>query len=371
MENERKTTNAYRIFLRRFLAGALLLLLLCALTVLVFDPFYHYHAPSFGLRPVLTEKEHQVDGTLRTFDYDGILLGSSHADNFDLSQAEALFGFPFVKAVRSGGNLFDLCAYADEAFEAQPALKLVLFNLDPAPLHGTAEESFAETGYPFYLQDKNPFNDVSYLLNKDVLLRRIPYELAQSASARFVAERPYSWYAEKDFSEAATLSHYPRHPRTEPMGDKEAGSENFEANCARLLALIEAHPATDFVFFLPPLSMLYWDSVYRAGTLEQVLYECEQVLARVLSYDNVSAYFFCDDRALITDLDRYMDFTHYDEKANDRILEELADPDSAFRLRSVEDVSARMQGMRSLVEDLLANEIKALEDAGRFHYSDG
>ena len=134
---------------------------------------------------------------------------------------------------------------------------------------------------------------------------------------------------------------------------------------------MEAHPETEFVFFFPPVSMLYWDSVHRAGYLPQILYQEETFLARVLAYDNVRAYYFCTDEALITDLDRYMDFTHYDEKANDAMIEEMADPSSPFLLTEPEEVSSHMQNMRTLLEKLFDKYLPALEEEGAFHYSDG
>lgn len=370
MTERNEENRIYSRFLKRLFTVSLALFAFAAGLVFLFDPFYHFHAPFFGLRPVLTEKEYQVDGTLKNFAYDALLLGSSHSDNFDLAQADALFGKTFVKGARAGGNLFDLCAYAETAF-AERDLSLVLFNADAAALYNPERESFADTGFPLYLSDANPFNDIRYLLNKDVLLRRIPYAIAQSASPSFDAARSYSWHTGKTFSKETTLANYPRHPRIEEAADPAEGREAFERNCERVIALVAAHPETEFVFFFPPVSMLYWDSVHRAGMLEQILRAEEDFLSRLLAHDNVSAYYFCTDEALITDLDRYMDFTHYDEKANDDMLKEMADPASVFRLQSPEDVPLHMQRMRALLESLFAHDLPALEEEGAFHYSDG
>ncbi|MBR0092744.1 MAG: SGNH/GDSL hydrolase family protein [Lachnospiraceae bacterium] len=370
MTEYNEENRIFSLFLKRLLLTALLFFVTVAGLVFVFDPFYHYHAPLFQLRPVLTEKEHQVDGTLKHFSYEALLLGSSHSENFDLSLAEELFHMPFVKAIRSGGNLADLCAYADTAF-AHRAPSLVLFNLDAGPLLNPDKNSFSDHDFPLYLMDDNPFNDVRYLLNKDVLLRRIPYMLAQSASASYDADRPYSWYAGKTFGAGITLEHYPRHPRTEPMLDPEEVSDTISGNLALVCELVEAHPETEFVFFFPPVSLLYWDSVYRSGLLEQVLYGEERFLTTLLSYENVHAYDFCTDEALITDLNRYMDFTHYDEKANDAMLREMADPSSPFRLNAPGDVPVHMHSLRTLLDRLYTEVLPALEEEGAFHYSDG
>ena len=370
MDVRNEENRIFSRFLKRLFAASLALFAFAAGLVFVFDPFYHFHAPFFGMRPVLTEKEYQVDGTLKNFSYDALLLGSSHSDNFDLAQAKALFGKTFVKGARSWGNFHDLCAYADTAF-ATRAVSLVLFNADAAPLRNPETETLSDSGFPLYLTDNNPFNDIRYLLNKDVLLRRIPYAIAQSSSPLFDASRSYSWHTGKDFSRAAVLQNYPRHPRIEETADPASGGEAFERNCARVIALVEAHPEAEFIFFFPPVSMLFWDSAHRAGTLEQTLYEEETFLTRILAYDNVSAYYFCTDEALITNLDRYMDFTHYDERVNDDMLKEMADPASVFRLQSPEDVPLHMKNMRALLDRLFTHYLPVLEEEDAFHYSDG
>ena len=64
-------------YLRALAGTAAALAALCMLTVYLLDPFYHYHKPWFGLKAVLNEKEYQVPGSLRHFDYDSVLVGSS------------------------------------------------------------------------------------------------------------------------------------------------------------------------------------------------------------------------------------------------------------------------------------------------------
>ena len=43
-------------------------------------PVFHYHKPWFGLKAVLTDKEYQCIGSLRNFDYDSLIVGSSVAE---------------------------------------------------------------------------------------------------------------------------------------------------------------------------------------------------------------------------------------------------------------------------------------------------
>ena len=69
-------------FIKLFFIGSGILLMLCALVVVIFDPFFQYHKPLPGLKAILTEKEYQVPGTLKNFEYDSVIAGSSVAENY-------------------------------------------------------------------------------------------------------------------------------------------------------------------------------------------------------------------------------------------------------------------------------------------------
>ena len=77
------------------------MLLLCILAVVLFDPFYQYHKPLKGLKAVLTDKEYQCVGSLKTFDYDSVVAGSSVAENYNNGWFDQGFGCKVIKAVRS------------------------------------------------------------------------------------------------------------------------------------------------------------------------------------------------------------------------------------------------------------------------------
>ena len=81
--------------------------------VIVFDPFYQYHEPLPGLKAVLTDKEYQCIGTLRTFDYDALIVGSSVCENYNDHWFDEGFDCKTIKAIRSYGATADLCYLLD------------------------------------------------------------------------------------------------------------------------------------------------------------------------------------------------------------------------------------------------------------------
>ena len=322
-ENARNARNDRRVengelntgrFLRRLFLTAALLLAAAALLVLLFDPYYHYHKPLPGLKAVLQEKEYQVVGTLRHFDYDAVLAGSSMVENNDNAWFDEAFGCRTVKAVRSYGGVADLAWFLREAFEHREVRK-VFFNIDPASLTLSPETTFKATGCPMYLYDRDPVNDVSYLLNISVLAEKIPYMLARSLGG-YNEGLSYNWAEGKDFSRQGALSHYDRLEERLPVKPADCYAENLAGNIALLEELVGAHPETEFFFFLPPYSAAWWDDSVRNGEYEAYLYCMKKTAESLLPFENVRFFDFQNERGITTDLDNYMDTIHFSPEIN-------------------------------------------------------
>ena len=366
-----KETITTAKFVRVLLAAALLpAVIVCAL-VLIFDPFYHYHGPAFGLRPVLTEKEYQVVGTLRHFDYDAVLVGSSVVENNDNSWYDALFDCHTIKAVRSYGGIADLCWLTQEAYAAREnkaeSIGQIFFNLDPTALIAAPETTFAASGCPMYLYDHNPFNDVSYLFNKTVLFEKIPYMLAQNLSG-YDPNLSYNWAEGKDFSQAGVLEHYFRLTEPETMLPADVFDENVRANAALLEAIVAAHPETTFRFFLPPYSVIWWDDAERSGEKEAFLYAQEVVLGALLTHDNVEVYDFQCDEQIVSDLNNYMDPIHFTPAINAYMAQAMADAEDDGHRVFADTVTAWTERTGALSGEWILAYIAPLDEQGLVQY---
>lgn len=335
--------------LKRILIITLCLLLAIASLVIVFDPFYHYHGPLTGLKAVLTEKEYQCIGSLRHFEYDAVIAGSSVAENYNNAWFDENFGCKSIKAIRSYGATADLCYFVDEAYKNHE-LKYVFYNLDPSALKVDTYTTFKETGCPMYLYDRNPFNDVQYLFNKDVILERIPYNIAQSFMGDYDEGESYNWGKWKNFNLDMCTGLYLRHPRVADMKDAHAYDELLQGNLGLISDMVSSHPETKFYIFMPPYSMLWWDNVYREGDTEFYLYAMEEAINTLSSYDNVEFYYFMNDRDVITNLDsNYMDTLHFSPDINHYICDCIRD--GKFRV-DVTNSAETMEQMRTLAYEI-------------------
>lgn len=339
--------------LKRILISILCLLLVVALAVMAIDPFYHYHKPWFGLKAVLNEKEYQCIGSIKNFDYDALIVGSSVSENFNNTWFDNKFGCKSIKAIRSYGATADLCYFVDEAFENHE-LKYVFYNLDPASLKSGQELTFEETGCPMYLYDDNPFNDVQYLFNKDVLFERIPYMLAHSLSGDYDEGTSYNWGQWKEFNLDMCTGLYLRHANITAMNDIHKYDSELNGNIERIGNMVSAHPDTTFYIYMPPYSMLWWDNTYREGDTEFYLYAMEKTINELSSYENVEFYYFMNDREIITNLDsNYMDTLHFSPAINSYICESLSEDAYRVDAGNSAEVIADMRALAYEITDSL------------------
>lgn len=332
------------LFLKQFFIRMLLLLAVVIAVVAVTDPFYHYHKPLPGLKAVLTDKEYQCIGTLRHFDYDALIVGSSVCENYNNGWFDKAFDCTSIKAIRSYGATADLCYLLDAAYESHDP-NYVFYNIDPSSLSASTEPTYVSTGCPMYLYDRNVLNDYPYLLNKDVLFEKLPYMLAFSFIGDYDEGDSYNWAQWKHFNTETATGLYIRLSDISDMQPQTANEQELAGNIALLTEQVEKHPKTTFKFFFSPYSMLWWDNAYRSGELEAVIYNEKCAVKALLAYDNVEIYYYQDDEPVITTLDNYMDMIHFSKDINYYIFDRLSKGEERL---TKENYEQRLDGMLSL-----------------------
>ena len=358
--------NSSKKFIKRFLISILAVAVLIAGTVIFFDPFYHYHKPWCGLKAVLNDKEYQCVGTLRNFDYNALLVGSSVMENNNNAWYDDAYGVKSIKAIRSYGATADLCYLLDVAYEKHD-LKYVFYNIDPSSLVADAQTTFEAAGCPMYLYDKNPINDVNYLFNKDVLFEKIPYQVANSFKGDYDEGLSYNWAKWKVFSAEQTLSIYFRQKKADPMLDKNTHEDKVKENIELLTKQVKEHPDTQFIFFYPAYSMLWWDGAYRSGERDAFIYSEIMMTEELLKYDNVRVFCFQGEEDIVTNLDHYMDSIHFSPEINKYMLDKMIEGKNELTKSNYVDKFYEVKG---LSEKIVNTIMPTYEAEGRFVYDE-
>ena len=153
----------------------------CSITAYV-DPYMHFHKPLtdkyyYGLN----NQRSQNDGITKHFDYDTLITGTSMTENFRTTEADRIFGCNSIKVAYSGGSFKEMNDNLTIALREHPDIKYIIRGLDQGKFIDDKDWMRNDLGkYPTYLYDSNPFNDVEYLLNRDILYNRV-WNMAKDA----------------------------------------------------------------------------------------------------------------------------------------------------------------------------------------------
>lgn len=330
-------------------------LLLVGGIVYMFDPFYQYHAPRFGIKTVLFDRETQVIGSVRNLNYDSVLLGSSEAENFDTGFLDAQYDVLTLKVIKGSGSIADLLYYLNRAHE-ENKLKHVFWCMDIFALLLDTEVNVYSEYTPKYLFTDTMLDDFTYLFNKDVLLEKIPLFLAYSAADTYTGGNGYNWAADKKFGAEFAMYAYQKPAVVKEAEELLPHIKLMEENIALIEEQIEAHKDVKYTVFFPPYSLMWWDAMYTAGGSEKFLMAIEKVLPMLLSHENVEVFFFAADRDITCNLDYYMDQIHYSPDISQRMLDSLVSGDYKVTPDNVDEVIKNMRDTFSyMVEEAIYN----------------
>lgn len=114
----------------------------------------------------------------------------------------------------------------------------------------------------------------------------------------------------------------------------------MDANLSVVTGWVEAHPDTEFDFFFPPYSILYWDKMVRLGEVDAVLAAMERACGVLTAYDNVKLYGYLLDREIVENLDNYCDYIHHSNGVCVEILEMLRADEGRLTAENITGVLA-------------------------------
>ncbi|MBR0091379.1 MAG: hypothetical protein IJP92_06750 [Lachnospiraceae bacterium] len=320
---------------RKWLIGFFILIFAGAAFVMagvyLIDPFFHYHAPRPGLFYPIRLERYQNDGIIRHFPYNAMITGTSLTENFRTSELDALFGTKSIKVPFNGGSYKEINDNVLLALRSNPELRYVVRVLDANRFLQEADYMQEQAAdYPVYLYNENPFDDVQYLLNKEVVFYQcLPVLDARKrgeAGGHTSFDTYVNWNANYSFGKDAVLgtgTRYvpPKEIHALSAEEKTMLLENIEQN---VIAAAGAYPDKTFFYVVSPYSIAWWGSLWQNGDLEKQLEIEEITIRRMLEADNIRVFSYNTDPDIIANLDNYKDMLHYGEWINSLMLRDMA-----------------------------------------------
>lgn len=300
----------------------LAILLFFALPTTIIDPFFHFHSPREDFSYPLNNQRYQNDGIVRHFDYDALITGTSMTENFKTSEFDALFGSKTIKVSYSGGTFPELISNLEQALEHNPGLKTVLFCMDEWFLSSGRDLIEADGEYPTYLYDDNPFNDVEYLLNREIFWGNTLQVMAHTKKGLPTTsfDEYGSWVYPYDAE--IVLSNYNRPEQSEPVPLTDASVALLKNTLEQsFVKFAREHPDTTFIVYFPPYSILTWDQGIRLGQFPQNIELYRTASEILLQEENIQLFSFQNDFETVTDLNNYRDIVHHSNAINSLLLQ--------------------------------------------------
>lgn len=333
-------------FCIHFFVTMLLLLLAIACFNAVIDPFYHYHAPVLGTEVYLYNQVYQTPGAAKHFEYDSAIVGSSMTENFHSSWF-AEEDYETVKLSYSGARTRDLRTILDKVFESGNEIEWILIDINDYQLTANPNSRYGEQ--PEYLYNDILWDDTQYLFNGEVFWISCERVYEMITDTQPDPDDAYTWADPQLFS-AERLKQENQWMMNELVSgedvkEAETMEERYllcEENLNNLIPVIEAHPETEFIFYFPPYSILYWERQMvsdRMWILDVDRY-CAEVL---LQYPNVRVYYFQDETEIISNLDNYRDECHHSPQINKYIFECIMNGQKELTEENVEEYFENMR----------------------------
>lgn len=228
----------YKRFCKRFFCLCAALFLLCGLLVFAVDPFYHYRAPKDYTKIIYTLPYYQNIGIVRNAVFDTMITGSSMMQNSRANWFDDALGCKAINLSFYGGSINAYKTFFDAALEGNK-IKTLFFGFDVYTVTG---ERMADVKIEKYLSDKNPFNDVSYLFNKDVIFNYSKNWISYRLSDTYDFYEAGAWDSGYTFSEETVLKSYRRLSMPADAKNYDCFMEHTQAVTAWLLDCIVNNP---------------------------------------------------------------------------------------------------------------------------------
>jgi hypothetical protein len=352
----------------RWLGVVLLMTVGCLAAAAAFivwvDPFQQYHLASrYPPRFYFLHHRYINPGLARNQRYDTVVSGSSIMENTPNDLVARACGGSAVNLSMPAMSAAEQRLMLETAFANRP-LKRVIAVLDFNEFAGGPEDRQDVAGpLPRFLYDRNPFNDLPYVLSWDVLVkaRRI---VAGDTSERFTSDPNAAWFwgnvvhfGREQVLRGLDLRHLNARYQ-QPQRTLAGMRTSFEHN---LLPLLRTHPETEFDLVWPPYSILVWLDFTQRDQLEVSLAFKRYVFETTRRLDNIRVIDLQSEKAITHDLDRYDDIYHFDPAVNATLVEEAcrgshrvdANTVDAFEGQLLDQVAGLRApaGLRALVGD--------------------
>ena len=323
-----------------------------ALCVFIFDPYYRYRWPSI-YKPLYYKSYATAPRLFRQFDFDMLMLGSSMAGNFFLSDIDKEFGCKSLKISADGASSYDLKKMFDTAVAAKGSkIKQVIYLLDIYAVN-KPQKRYEKFDYMYrndyseeyrYLFDKEALKSVYYIIKR-------PFRL--KGTRKYQAEFNRMFFSEHDKSRYSMAQVIKSARECVADGVRAASGYPGYRNIVEteILSMFDCHPDIKFTVIMPPYHLYTLCLSEYFGESESFLKQKTEILSELVKRKNVRVIDLQCDPQIVCDGSYYIDVQHYSSALGKKILKWAAE--GKYLLRGKEDIVDNENKLRKMVQETM------------------
>lgn len=304
------------------------------IAMLKYDPYMF-----LGLQPephiYIPNERFQIPGLARNEEYDTVILGTSMIENFSERYASDKLKSNVIRLPINASYITEQRMVLDIAMNHKD-VKTVLWAIDYRTVDIKYGDIYSKNNvvFPKYMYDEKLINDWRYIVDHNNFFWALKqFQMRKTGVNPFdymVTDREvlntWNW---KTFSRQLIIQDYKDlYEGKKSIYDKINNLPAEEAKKTideELIKSIEKYPDTKFVLFFAPKSILWFKLLDQQGILEKKLDVLTYVVDKASSLPNCEVYNFQNVFEITENLDLYLDITHYNNKANNYMIDSFAE----------------------------------------------
>lgn len=319
-----------------FCIFSLIIISVISVTNYIVDPFMKYRVKDgeYILNPRFVNP-----GLLKNYDYDLLVIGSSMVQLFDMDMLRKKMPSKPLKAASGDMNIEELELIFSLAKKED--VNTFIINLD---LHKFFEVN-ENNRYAEYLYKDGLLNDLKYLLSYEAN-KFTPVDIAVSRDIRKEGITTPKLYNRTkidrigDFSTDLNFDHLNviRDFRTRVRPDTTDIYNRMTSRFDEFLSAMnfEKYKDKEFIFFLPPYSVVYWYAAQKDGYYRQLTDFIRYVVNKTKGYENIRIVSLYDSE-FIVEADTYADMVHFSPIRMEFVMDAIADKSNNLNPDNLED----------------------------------
>lgn len=327
----------------------------------IIDPMQQYRISSFYPIDFTIKKQRYLNaGLAKNYDYDSIVLGTSHIANFSIPEIQNTLDFKKpIKLCIFGGSAREQSVTLQTAIKNNKNLKNIIWGLDISSFKGkTTRVNYGKRSFPMYLYDQNILNDYRYLFSFETLKKSsnaLWYPYISQKKPKFNYNRMYEWKNEKKFTLNNVLKSWKKAKKNYHKRDKKKFTtiENFKSSFNfNFLNIIKNNPQINFKIFLPPYSILKFKVLDNDLFDDRIKFK-KYIFNSIGYLPNVKIYDFQMERNITHNLYNYKDLSHYHQKINTWMIKQIKENNY---LLTKENINESIENLREQIKNYDLNE---------------